>query len=87
MLYEGTFSKSMPVEERANYQSEWCDVRDVAEAQLKVLQIPEAAGQRFLLAREPFNWLDWCEYRITSGARDLTIEGRRHREQSRNPGS
>ena len=83
MLYEGVFSETMPMEERANYQSEWCDVRDVAEAQLKALQIPEAAGQRFLLAREPFNWLDWCKYQITSDARHLTLEFRRHCEQSR----
>ncbi|KAL5504580.1 hypothetical protein ACEPAH_7241 [Sanghuangporus vaninii] len=61
MLYEGVFSYTKTMEERTSYQSEWCDVRDVAEAQLRALQTPEAGGQRFLLAREPFNWLDWCD--------------------------
>lgn len=62
MFYEGVFSKTKSEEERAGYQSEWSDVRDIAEAHVRALETPAAVGQRFLLSKEPYNWLDWCTY-------------------------
>ncbi|KAL5531909.1 hypothetical protein ACEPAF_5472 [Sanghuangporus sanghuang] len=60
LLYDNVLSNTKSVEERVNVQSEWTDVRDMAEAQLKVLRTPEAGGQRCIIASEPFTWLGWC---------------------------
>ncbi|KAL5521316.1 hypothetical protein ACEPAG_9240 [Sanghuangporus baumii] len=61
LFYDYVFSNTKSMEERASVQSEWTDVRDIAEAQLKALRTPEAGGQRFIMTSEPFTWLDWCD--------------------------
>ncbi|KAL5504579.1 hypothetical protein ACEPAH_7240 [Sanghuangporus vaninii] len=59
-LYNNVLSNTKSMEERASFQFEWTDVRDIAEAQLNALRTPEAGGQRFIMVSEPFTWLDWC---------------------------
>jgi len=38
------------------------DVRTVADAHVKAIQVAEAAGNRFIISAGPFSWQDACEY-------------------------
>jgi nucleoside-diphosphate-sugar epimerase len=40
----------------------WVDVRDVGTAHLLALQMPEAAGERFIINSGGFIWQDWSAY-------------------------
>ena len=37
----------------------WVDVRDVADAHVKALSVPEAEGQRLIVAGGSSVWQDW----------------------------
>ena len=37
------------------------DVRTVADAHVKAIQVAEAAGNRFIISAGPFSWQDACE--------------------------
>ncbi|OCH88518.1 NAD-P-binding protein [Obba rivulosa] len=37
----------------------WIDVRDLAEAHVRVLKVPEAGGERIIVSAGPFKWQDW----------------------------
>lgn len=58
-FYNSLFSSNRPL---AEVQGSWVDVRDVAEAHVRSLELPEASGQRILLANEPWVWQDWRAY-------------------------
>ncbi|KAE8133670.1 hypothetical protein BDV38DRAFT_295926 [Aspergillus pseudotamarii] len=49
----------------------WADVRDVAEAHLKAFEVPEAGGQRFLIAQGKYSY-----QRIADILRDRVVEVR-----------
>lgn len=38
------------------------DVRTVADAHVKAVQVPEAAGNRFIISAGPFSWQDACRH-------------------------
>ena len=38
----------------------WVDVRDVALAHARALEVPEAGGQRFILCSSMHTWQEWC---------------------------
>ena len=38
------------------------DVRTVADAHVKAIQVAEAAGNRFIISAGPFSWQDVCKY-------------------------
>ncbi|EIW83698.1 D-lactaldehyde dehydrogenase [Coniophora puteana RWD-64-598 SS2] len=40
----------------------WADVRDCAEAHVRALEIPEAAGQRIIISTGPWKMQDWRAY-------------------------
>ena len=40
----------------------WADVRDVALAHVRALEVPEAGGQYFVTIAGAFDWQDWCMY-------------------------
>ncbi|EMD31995.1 hypothetical protein CERSUDRAFT_119302 [Gelatoporia subvermispora B] len=37
----------------------WIDVRDLAEAHVRALTVPEAGGERIIISAGPFKWQDW----------------------------
>ena len=41
----------------------WIHVRDLANAHIKAINIPEAGGQRIIVAFGPFKWQDWGKCR------------------------
>jgi len=41
--------------------SNWVDVRDLADAHLKALEVAEAGGQRFIVDAGSFKWQDWLD--------------------------
>jgi nucleoside-diphosphate-sugar epimerase len=39
----------------------FADVRTVADAHVKAIQVAEAAGNRFIISAGPFSWQDACK--------------------------
>ncbi|KAJ8507196.1 hypothetical protein ONZ45_g10404 [Pleurotus djamor] len=39
----------------------WVDVRDLAEAHVRALEIPEAGSERVIISAGPYVWQDWLD--------------------------
>ena len=59
-FYEAIVSGSKPESVIQTFSGSWIDVRDVAEAHIRALEIPEAGGKRFIITSGNFTWQDWC---------------------------
>ena len=44
------------------FDVQYADVRDVALAHVRALEVPEAGGQYFVTIAGAFDWQDWCMY-------------------------
>jgi nucleoside-diphosphate-sugar epimerase len=51
-----------PNPEPGEFLGNFIDVRTVAEAHVKAVQVPEAGGNRFIISAGPFSWQDACRY-------------------------
>ncbi|KAI5117773.1 hypothetical protein M0805_003592 [Coniferiporia weirii] len=69
-FYEAVLTKRKTPEELSAVQNAWVDVRDVAEAHVRALEVPEAGGERFIVAGGDFIWQDWFD-----AVRELNIPG------------
>ena len=49
-----------PLPKEYTPEGSWVDVRDVAHAHIRALQIPEAGGKRFVVSTGAYVWQDWC---------------------------
>lgn len=54
--------KSPDEEEIASFQGWWVDVRDVAIAHVKAIEVEEAGCSRFIASADNFAWKEWCTY-------------------------
>lgn len=55
-IYNALFKKENVLQ---SVEFSWVDVRDVAQAHVRALEVPEAGGQRFIIASGPWIWQDW----------------------------
>jgi hypothetical protein len=58
VLVKGDFLGVSPLVGPAPGQA-WMDVRDVAEAHVRALEVPAAGGERILIVTETMVWQDW----------------------------
>ena len=59
-FYDATIAHAKPAQFLAMFQSAWVDVRDVALAHVRALELDAAAGRRFIVSAENFVWQDVC---------------------------
>jgi len=71
--------------ELATVGSEWVDVRDLAEAHVKVLETEKAGGKRMLISAGLFKWQDWAD--IVNALPTATLSSLAHKTTVGNPGS
>lgn len=60
LFYEAIFTKKKTPEELSSFQGSFVDVRDVARAHVRALEVKEAGGQRIITSGGEFVWQDWC---------------------------
>ena len=59
-FYFSIVKHSKTPEQLAAFQGSWVDVRDLADAHVKAIEVPNAGGQRFIISSGNFIWQDWC---------------------------
>lgn len=62
LFYEAIFTKKKTPEELSGVQGSFVDVRDVARAHVRALEVEGAGGQRIITSAGEFIWQDWRTY-------------------------
>lgn len=57
-IVKGDFAGTSPLTSPSHG---WTDVRDVAEAHVRALEVPAAGGERIMVVAEAMVWQDWRE--------------------------
>lgn len=60
LFYDAIFTKKKTPEELAGVQGSFVDVRDVARAHVRALEVGKAGGERVIVSAGEFIWQDWC---------------------------
>jgi nucleoside-diphosphate-sugar epimerase len=59
-FYDAIIAQSKPASVLESFQGSWVDVRDLAEAHIRALEVEDAGGKRFIISGGNFVWQDWC---------------------------